>query len=217
MDCTEDGLSLVVHSNRGLTTWNIDLQVEAVPSPRWSLVDEEIVCFAISPASDQAVFGRTSKSSKQQTDLFEVNLRNGESRPLFDKFGWRLVRLAISPNNKFMLGVEDSGDVVLLERPLGQGPWQHCTIPGLCTGTSSVVCFSPDSKLLITSDLANRRLVAWDLNRKAMRSQFETQPTMVTGCEFLNDDQFFSWGFDTLLRVWNLNNYTLERQIVLSL
>ena len=216
MACTQDGRKVIVLNHEGLFLWNVDSHANGVASPHWSHLEGEIVCFALNPDSDTAVLGRFSELNGKQTDLVEVNIQTGETKMLFVKKGWRMVRLAISSNGRSMVGVEDSGEMMLLQRTSDSEAWEHRSIPGLCTGTSNVACFSPDSSLLITTDRYSRRLVAWNLDQKEICNKFETNPTIVVGCSFLNEDQFLSWGVDPALRVWNLSNNTLERKIQLS-
>ena len=215
MACTRDERSLMLQNHFGLFSWNIDMRSPEFAFPRWCHVDGSIGCFAVYPDSHRAVFSRTTSEGapSQQSDLFEVDIQTGEFHLLYNNIGRRLINLAISPNSEFLVGVEDAGDVALLERRSSREPLQPCSIPGLNSGLSGIACFSPDSKLLITSDRDTRRLIVWDLDRKEMRSQFEMHPTRVMGCDFLNDGQLLSWSFDTTLRVWNLNRATLVRQI----
>lgn len=213
ISCTLDGLTLVVHNCHALSAWNIGLKEMQSPKTLWSLADENIHCFELAPADDQVFFGRTSDFPHCKNELFEVNLQNRESRLLFDNFVNKLVVLAISPNRRFMVCVESDGKVTLLERESNSQPWQHRSVPGLCTGTTAVVSISPDSETLITSDRENARLVAWDLVRREKRSQFETQPTKLIGCSFMNEKEVVSWSSGVVLNVWNLETSTLDREI----
>ncbi len=218
MGCTQDKLSVLVQNHFGLSAWNIDSGSQECASPRWCHVDRSIGCFAVCPDSQQAVFSRVFEDGTlgQQSDLYEIDVLSGASRLIHEKVGKRLIHLTFSSNSKYLAGVEENGDVFLLEQRSNLEAMERCSIPGLCSGITGVACFSPDSKLLVTSDRNSRRLVVWDLERKVALSELEMHPTRVVGCEFLKDGQLLSWSFDPFLRIWNLDRKTLVRQISVS-
>ncbi|MEQ1831248.1 MAG: hypothetical protein ABL921_35200 [Pirellula sp.] len=208
---SRDGKLMILHDVFGVHAWNIDLSVEE-SSPLWFRADRSLSCFVIDPDSQTVVCGRTFET---QSELVEFNIQTGEIKSLLQQMPGSLKRLAISSDGRFLAAVNETGEIALFQRALTQEPWQSCSLLGLCSGSLAIACFSPDGELLITSDRDNRRLCAWDLQRKEMRYEFDSHTGFVRGCEFIVDDQILSWSSDNTLRVWNLQSSSPVREIKL--
>ena len=211
--CSKDGKVLIVKDDYSLSAWNLEVGSDDYGSPIWSLVDCTIASVVMS-SEKTGIYCRSDRGTSI-SQLIQFDIISGQSQPLLSKNGARFKRLVISPNGLLMACVHELGEVTLLSRTSEQAPWNDISIADMCSNLSHVACFSSESSWLVTGEPDSNRLAIWDLAQRRLLFSLAEHPRRVLGCDVLDRQQLLSWSLDNKLRVWNLNDLSLVREIKL--
>ncbi|MGE3778053.1 MAG: WD40 repeat domain-containing protein, partial [Pirellulaceae bacterium] len=209
LGCSRDGNLLVVRDIAGLAAW--DVHPKKSFQVRWYRADSTLSSFVLDPGERTLVCGRLCRG---QTEVVEIDVATGELRSVIAiSPATQLIDMVLSHHGKFLAVVENTGRANLLERQAVADDWRPRSVPGLDDRDTRVACFAPRADWLITSDSSKRCFVKWDLKGEVAPWEFGFHQSKVTGCAFLNDDRLLSWGAGDTIRIWDVNEGTLDRCI----
>jgi WD40 repeat protein len=209
LTCTQDGEALIVQEVFGITAWNVGQLSDYHSSPRWNLLEPDILCVATTVSTlaskvpaQTAIYCRALGES---CELVEVEMATGKSKPMGVRFSEHVLRMVVSPDNQRMVCVLDSGTVRCLSRTALDLSWTLQSDMKIRTGLASTACFSPDSQLLLTSNPPSLSLMCWHVQSGQKVQHYEATASCLRGCDFLDAQRFMSWHEDGTVRVWDLN------------
>ncbi|MGE3778181.1 MAG: WD40 repeat domain-containing protein [Pirellulaceae bacterium] len=207
MVCTRDGSLLLVRDTAGLAAWH----VHPADSFRvkWYRADPTLSSFVLDPTERTVLCGRLVS---RHTELVELDAATGEMRRVIATSpASMLIDMALSHHGRLLAAVEDSGRAILFERQAVTDEWRARSMAGLGVRNTRVACFSPRADQLITSDSKKRCFVAWNLQKDLSPREFGFHDSEILGCAFLNDDRLLSWGLGDTIRIWDVNDGTLDQ------
>ncbi|MGE3779251.1 MAG: WD40 repeat domain-containing protein, partial [Pirellulaceae bacterium] len=203
---------LLVRDAAGLAAWEVP-PAESFRL-RWYRADPTLSSLALHPAEQSVVCGRLVQG---QTEIVELDTATGELLDVIASIPANLLSgISLSRDGSLLAVVDNAGRAKLFERPAVTHTWRPRSMAGLEDRATGVVCFSPQSDRLITSDSTKRCFLNWDLPGQLSPQEFGFHESEVMGCAFGNDDRLLSWGLGDTIQIWDVSNGILDRSVTLG-